>query len=331
MSVNVKVQPALGLDNLGDNLDQFRAHIPVTESIMAGSILGEISSRRQGVGYERGPVTDYRPGDRIRYIDHRQTAKISNPDDPTIKARIHRKGIKPDVWVLTDVLQSRYDADTEQFYTERELGLSATLGFMCVADSLGMQYALAAVNDDKLIMPSNHPMRSPVHLFNTARIIGDEVSNRGSMGSKDVPSTNLTQLLERSSQMHRESLIAVVSDFRTEAFKPGEQFSWQKPLSWLKSRGNSLVAVELIDPRDRYIQKNALRFRDPATSKTIYIDDTAEGQAIRRRYEQNAVAKQVAINDALASMDIPHIKLATNKPDWLSSFVNQLNVNSGPV
>ena len=91
-----------------------------------------------------------------------------------------------------------------------------------------------------------------------------------------APATDLTALLERAVRtIKRRSLIVIVSDFISQ---PG----WERPLHLLNQR-NELLAVRLVDPRERELPDVGLVLvRDAETGEQLEID-TGDA-AFRKRF-----------------------------------------------
>jgi hypothetical protein len=321
MSSQYDVQPAFTPENMGADLDAFIADLPLNKDLLMGRRSGLVTSSAKGNGRTRDGLVDYTPDMPAKRMDWKQTAKTG-----TFQARLHMRDIKPSMWIASDVLQSRYDSEADQLpYTLRELGYSAVMGMMSIGEAAGMETAISVINDTEIIEPRSQPVRGMNNVFESAEILAEEGSKAGSFDPSTGYKRGLDEILSSRADTMHEELLVVASDFRGEVHTPGKPFSWEEPLDWLASRGNALIAVELIDPRTAFLQGNAVTFRDSGTGRTVRVDlDTSKGKSIRADYEASAKAKQEQIDETLASLNIPHIKLTNADPRWRDSLIDQL-------
>lgn len=321
MAANTDIQPTFNPEDVGTSMAVIHAQIPIKARWLAGSIVGEFASIRRGIGHEPDGIREYTDRDKVRNIDWRLTARQSDID--SIKVRVHHRDITPDFWVLTDVLKNGYTADTHQYHKEQNLGLSAIMGLMRIADSMGMPSMAVAVDDQNFVLPARQPQRASAHLFRTARTLAEAALQQPDA----TPTKNLTDVLKHGTDRIKKSksAVAVVADFRGEVWEKDEEFSWQAPLKFLRKQGSDLLVVELIDPLDFRMRKNTETIRDPGVNKA-YIVNTS--QAVKEHYAQRAIAKQAAIDEAIKDVRAHHIKLWTNDPLWRDSFRDQLRRTS---
>jgi uncharacterized protein (DUF58 family) len=317
--MKAEIQPTFNPTSFDEGLESIQANIPVHELVMDGTVFGDVVSLRKGSGHVKDGPREYTPQDNIRDIDWRLTTRQT--DRRSLMIRTRHKDISPNLWVVSDVLQRRYgELRTDQYHTEQRLGLSAIMGLMRVSESIAMPSAVIAVDDEDVIEINKHPSIGRSHVYKAAEILAESALEATHYNQPST--TGLVDVLDYSTKRSNKGIVAVVSDFRDEKFTTGESFSWQEPLEQLKAQGNQIVAVELVDPHDFFLRDNVDRFIDNKNHRVHWV---GESQSVRRDYEERAIAKSTAIEEALSDLDASHIRLMTNDGMWRDSFVEQLN------
>jgi uncharacterized protein (DUF58 family) len=129
------------------------------------------------------------------------------------------------------------------------------------------------------------------------------------------PGPPLAQMLRRLSGMaRRDSLVAVVSDFRGP-------LDWHRPLLELAG-AHDLLAVEIRDPREQQLAPvGELWLIDAESGRKLRVDTNDE--RLRERFAAAAAAEREAVARTLASCGAAHVVLAT-EGDWLRNLAAYL-------
>jgi uncharacterized protein (DUF58 family) len=317
--MKAEIQPTFDPASFDEGLESIHANIPVRELVMDGTVFGDIVSLRKGNGHVKDGPREYTPEDNIRDIDWRLTTRQT--DRRSLMIRTRQKDISPNLWVVSDVLQRRYgELRTDQYHTEQRLGLSAIMGLMQVAESIGMPSTVIAADDHDVIDLARHPVLGRNHIYKAAEMLAESALEASDYDESSK--LGLSDVIDHAAKKGRKGIVAVVSDFRDEKLIDGKEFTWQEPLEQLKSQGNHILAVELVDPHDFFLRDSVDRFVD---NKNHQVHWVGESQSVRRDYEKRAIAKSAAIKEALSDLDASHIRLMTDNGMWRDSFVSQLN------
>ena len=313
----IQIDPVFDPTRVGASLDVIQAHLELEEPLLRGVITGDEASRRKGGGLERDGLRPYEPGDDIHRIDWVSTAAQS---DSSIMLRERHADITPNMWVLTDVLQSRY-THNPGYFSERDLGLSAVMKMFGIASLHGMPAAVMAVNDSRLI-DQMQPAQGDNHTFDTAKLLARNMTMHES-STPERPSQHLAALLKYAGSRCAEEVVVVVSDFRDSADPKAGENGWHKHLSQLREQRNEIFAIELTNPWDYQLPEKADRLR--TGNSVTWIGSGKQGRQHRADYAEAAQEQQIKIDKSLAAAGAFHIKLATDQPQWVKSFREQIS------
>lgn len=326
MEIQPSVQPVFDPNNVAASLDYFKGQLTYRDALFTGQTTGNSSMKVRGEGTEFRNIRDYEPTDNAQKIDWRASARQPGG---ALQVRDFNRDISPNFFLVTDVLQSRYESmvTAEDYYSERNLALSACLGLLQIASKQGLPSRILAVNDAGLVGPS--PLgRGSSHLLGVARTLANGISQPGDRTKllSASPETiierpRLADLLAYAGKHCANSVVAVVSDFR-DTDPDNEASGWRHGLQALKGRKNSLVSVTINSPADFELPANQARF---ATEQgVVYIPTGKKGQAQRERYSEIAVVNAAKIDQTLESVRAQQIALSTADSQWASSFRRQL-------
>lgn len=321
----VEAQPVFDPEDVGASLSELNAQIPIRVAQLAGRVLGEYISLRKGDGSDKDGTREFQPGDRAKDIDWRAMARQSEEDGPVL-VRERFRDVTPDLYVVTDLTQRRFAADTRSYYQKQRLGLSVVTAFMRTADVMGMPSSVLAFGDHDVIAQRPEPQRGRNQQHRTAQQLADMVL--GPTKQTTPRDIRLVDALEGAAKKVTDSAVVLVSDWRDEVYT-GEPFEWEYPLERLKKQDNSVIVVEITDPRDFNHPATVTRSRNLDTNAVNYVGFDKRGQAIRATFAEDAAAQQTAIDDVMAQLEIPHLKLSTSDPLWRDTLVD--DIRSLPV
>lgn len=324
-----QVQPVFDPANVGASIDLIRAQIPIKSLRLHGSLAGVVPSFSKGDGLDIDGVRDYVPGDDPRHIDWAITAR---QPDGSLQIREHYRDVTPNLWLVTDTLQSRYAANPG-YFSEQRLALSAIVAFLRLSEIQGMPSAILAANDDRLTAVRQLvPVQGRPHVRATVGKLVAALSPMASAAAlpsmmaerRAVAETrpHLDELLGYAAKYCTKSLVVIVSDFRDTAMPDDEIHGWANSLTRLAKQDNDVIAVELTNPYDYRLSEQANRF---AGEKSVFwVGNNKHGRAQRAAYAAAAARQQTAINQTLAGADRRHLRLSAIDPQWLANFKLQL-------
>lgn len=310
-----EIQPVFDPEYPGRSMDALSAMIPQRATTLAGMQLGETLSRRVGHGLEIDGIRAYQPGDERRAVDMRATGRQA---DGTLMVRQHYEEITPTLWLVTDSLQHRHRSNAGHF-SERDLAASAAISLLQIADRQGMPSAIVTVNDQGIWQ--TEPNRGRAH--------AGQVRNKlaGIMLAESPTDTDITEEKPLSAGLVRvakrvtESVVVVVSDFRSSFDPEDKRTGWKRPLQQLRQNGNDVIAVELTNPWDFILPEESDRF---TLGKSGVFIGGKKRQQFRDTYSQLAQQQQETIDRAIGTSGATHIKLSTAQGRWFSSLRDQL-------
>ena len=328
MAEQLTIQPVFDPANVGASLDSIKAQLFIKRPYLQGAVVGDTISLRKGEGYDIDGLRDYELGDDPRYIDWRGTARQT---DGTVLFREHFQDVTPDLWLVTDMLQSRHQTNAG-YFSEQNLALSALTAIMRIGDTQLMPTAVVAANNERIALRHKAPREGRQHLRHVAHELAAALPSSTARGVRrfwqrnrpEMPaaSVSLAETLKYAAKRCTESMVVVVSDFRDVAYPDADDYGWKKPLQKLAKQGNDILAIELTNPWDYELPAHVTRFATP--TGVVWIPDGKKGEASREIYKRKAAEQQAAIDETLAGAKTQHIKLSTADPQWLTSLRKQL-------
>ncbi len=222
-----------------------------TRRMMDSVMSGGYKSHFKGQGVQFSEHRQYTPGDDIRHIDWKVSARSR---DPLIKQYEEERELN--VFIIADLsASSDFGSKTN---TKKEL--VAELGAMIAyaASNSGDKVGVLFVSDK---VEKTIPLKKGKN--HVLRIIHDLLSFPTKPGG-----TALKQALEETRRVMKNSgIVFILSDFKAEGYEIA-----LKQLS----RKHDVVAVKIDDPAEKEIPKvGKLTIQDPETGKMIEIDPSS--------------------------------------------------------
>ncbi len=230
-----------------------------TKHFVDGLISGDYHSIFKGQGIEFSEIRDYRPGDDIRSIDWKVTARFNHP---YIKEFIEERDLN--VYFAFDYSGSGSFGDkTEK--RRKAIELTATLMFSAIRnnDNAGL---FIFTDDVEKFIPARkgrkHALKMLSHL----------VSHRPLSPKTDISSS----LRHMANVMKKRSILFIISDFYSDDFSA--------PISILKRR-HDVIALKISDIREKSMPDVGLiELEDEETGEQVLVDTSDEG--FRKDYEK---------------------------------------------
>jgi uncharacterized protein (DUF58 family) len=239
-----------------------------------GLLQGEYRSLFRGVGIDFARLREYEPGDDVRYIDWNATARTTRP-----YIREYNEDREITAWFLVDLSPSVDFGTVDQDTLKRTV----------LIDLVGTLARILTRRGNRIgamVYGSGVQRTIPVASGRVAvlRLIEDLL--REPMLER-AAATDLGVLLDAGLRtIRRRSLVIIASDFISA---PG----WERPLHLL-SRRHELLAVRLVDPRERSLPDvGVVVVQDAETGEQLEVD--TGDRAFRERFAAAARARDAAV------------------------------------
>jgi uncharacterized protein (DUF58 family) len=218
-----------------------------TKKLVDGLITGNYHSIFKGTGIEFSEIREYKPGDDIRAIDWKVTARFNQP---FVKEFIEERDLS--VYFVLDIsASSSFGNNIDK--KRKSIELIASLMFSAMKNNDAVGLFLVTDKLEKYV-PAR---KGKKHIL---RLIAELLTFN--------PKSKRTNLLEPfksiSKIIKKRSIVFVISDFFSEDFS--------KPLKVLKKR-NDVIAVKIIDNREKEIPDiGYIELEDEETGEQILVD-----------------------------------------------------------
>ncbi len=258
-----RAQRAPAIDDrprLQDVLRAVRRLEIVTHRLVDGLIAGQYHSIFKGQGIEFSELREYHPGDDVRAIDWKVTARFNQP---FVKEFVEERDLR--VFFIVDCSASgRFGSRVAKQRTAAEL--IAALLFAAVRNNDAAGLVLFTDHLERFV-PARKGRRHALRLLST--LLTHEPRAR---------TTHLQRALEQLVPLlKRRGIIFLISDFATS-----EDDMFGRPLSHLRNR-HDIVAIRITDPREWTLPRVGLiELEDEETGEQLLVDTNDE--RFRSRY-----------------------------------------------
>jgi uncharacterized protein (DUF58 family) len=259
-----------------------------TRRLVNDSFAGEYHAIFKGRGMEFDEVRPYQPGDEVRTIDWKVTARIG---EPFVKRYVEERELT--VMLLVDASASGQFGTVGRFKREIAAELAAVLAFSAISnnDKVGV---LIFTNQIELFTP---PRKGRRHVL---RLIRDLLAFE--------PTHHLTDLkLGLDTVNHllkRRSIVFVISDF----LAPPSSYSAALQIC---NRRHDVIAVTLSDPREHdWPNVGMLALEDAETGQIQWVDTSS--RTWRQAFTDNAAQLKQDRERVLRKAQVDRIDLTTD-------------------
>lgn len=262
-----------------------------------GLLPGEQRSNSQGIGTELTVVRPYQPGDDVRRIEWKVTARTNQAH---VRVDIAEKSLH--TWLVLDTSPSMGFGTGERRKWDVAEGVALAMGHL--ASRRGGRLAVVTYGSADPITIPPRSGRSGLRSVLAA--------TQSELKPEPAGATSLGSALARLGPMARErGLVVVVGDFRGRG-------DWRQPLARLAFK-HDVMAIEISDPRETELPNvGQVVLTDPETGRQLRVDTTSE--LMRRRFASAAQKERESVANALASIEVRHLVLSTSG-DWLRTLV----------
>lgn len=257
-----------------------------TKKLVEGLITGNYHSIFKGTGIEFSEIREYKPGDDIRAIDWKVTARFNRP---FIKEFIEERDLS--VYFVLDVSgSSSFGNNIEKKRKSIELIASLMFSAMKNNDAVGL-----FLITDKLekFVPARKGKKHILGLITNFLTFEPESKK-----------TNLIEPFKSVSKIiKKRSIIFVISDFFSDDFS--------KPLKVLKKK-NDVIAVKIIDKREKEIPDiGYIELEDEETGEQILVDTSDEN--FRENYSNIIKENDKKLEKMFKKYKIDFIEILTDE------------------
>jgi uncharacterized protein (DUF58 family) len=262
---------------------------------------GNEPSRLRGAGIEFAEIREYQPGDDVRQIDWKITARTGVTH---VRESYSERGL--DVWLLLDLSPSIHwgTAKTSKLERAKEFVTAASLLLGKQGNRIG---AVLFANQVLKVLP---PAGGKSHLQNLLHNI-NTTAYQARQGETDF----LSALNRLQVSAKRKALVLIVSDFLVAN-------NWQTKLGTLAQR-HEVVAVRLRDPReDELPDIGIITLEDPETGQQMVIN--THDHKLRERFKSATQHQQETLKQELSTCGVAQLNLTTDE-DLLPALVRFLN------
>jgi len=255
---------------------------------------GDYKSSFKGRGIEFLDVREYLPGDDVRTIDWKVTARF---DRPFVKKFAEERELI--VILVVDASGSDRFGTRRLFKLEQAAQVAATLAFSAIRnnDKVGLVFFTDRI--EKYVPPRKGR-------FHVLRLIRDilyfEPEHLGTM-----PAQALEFLMH---VLKRRAIVFLISDLIGDGFR---QEGFRKPLA-VAARKHDLVVVSMNDPAEQELPDIGLvELEDAETGERVIVD--TRDQMLRRRFRQFREDQRLELVRMFRQLGIDHIPIQTDE-DW---------------
>jgi uncharacterized protein (DUF58 family) len=262
-------------------------HIEIRSRRTVNDVLaGQYESVFRGAGIAFEEVREYQPGDDVRTIDWNVTARMGHPF-----VKRYREEREQTVVLLVDTSGSQSFGTVARWKNEIAAELCALLAFSAVK------------NNDKVgvILFSDHVEHFVAAAKGTShvlRLIRDVLYFQPAGRGTDIA----TALGYLSRVTHRRAIVFLFSDFLTTGYERSLRIA---------ARRHEVVAVRLVDPRERELPPVALvDLEDAETGEHLTVDTGS--RAFRQAYAQRAAARAQEFARVCRKANVDAIEVRTD-------------------
>ena len=250
-------------------------------------------SKLRGRGIDFAEVRLYQPGDDVRSIDWRVTARKNKPHTKVFREERERPAL-----VVVDQTQSMFFGSRQRLKSVAAAELAALAAWQALAG--GDRVGGMVIGNDQT--SAHRPQRSQ---RTVARLLADLAERNQALarGAKPSSEAHFRDGLQRVRRLaHTNSRIVLISDFLTAPE------AWQEALSLL-ARHNQVTAVRVWDLLEREL---------PAANRYTFADDAGRWQfhagnrSLRRRYRERHERREAELAALCAAHLVRYLPVATD-------------------
>ena len=257
-----------------------------------GLLQGDYRSLFHGNGVDLAALREYQPGDDVRYIDWNLTARMDAP-----YVREYNEDREISAWFLLDLSPSVDFGSVDADRLKRTVLIDFVTTLARLLTRRGNRVGAILYGSEV-----QHTIPARGGRVQVLRLIQALLAQPRLAGA---PFTDLSPLLAAANHaIKRRSLVIIISDFIST---PG----WERQLDLLRRR-HEVLAVRLIDPLETDLPNvGPIIMEDAETGEQLYVDTGDQG--FRRRFQEAARSREMAVNDAFRRSGVEAVSLSTDE------------------
>jgi uncharacterized protein (DUF58 family) len=263
-----------------------------TRKLVNTTFAGEYKSSFKGTGIEFTDVREYLPGDDVRSIDWKLTARMGKP---YVKKFVEERELT--VLLCVDASGSSYFGTKNQLKNEQAAAVAGTLAFSAIRnnDKVGLMFFTDRV--EKYIPPKKGR-------FHVLRLIRDILYFQPEhKGTDPIQAVEFLMHVLR----HR-AIVFFISDFLGDGFEPEKL---RIPFG-VASKKHDFVVIRIADPWEEELPRLGLiEFEDSETGEIIPVD--TNDKKLIEEYKDYQSEKSIRLFRMCKSMGIDFIDLKTSE------------------
>jgi len=259
---------------------------------------GQYRSVFRGSGIEFEEVREYSPGDDVKSIDWKVSARMGRP-----YVKLYREERELVVMLLVDMSGSESFGTTENLKKETAVEIASILAFNAIRNNDKVGAILFTDRVEKYIPPK----KGSAHVWRVIKeLFAFEPEYKG---------TDISQAVAFLGRVSRKRTVSfLLSDF----LSPEPTATYIRGIKSI-SRKHELIAVMLSDPGEFQLpEAGILTVRDSETGRQVILD--ASKESTRRRYHEHKTRDYTATLQSLKNADMDCIEIHT-----AGSVVDALN------
>lgn len=256
---------------------------------------GQRLSRLRGRGVDFAEVRAYQPGDDVRSIDWRVTARMNEPHTKVFREERERPTL-----LCIDQTRSMFFGSQVRLKSVAAAELAARCAWQALANGDRVGGLIIGSSDTTLAKPKRSARA-------VARLLG-QLSEHNQALNRQTPANDTQQIgrelqhLRRLAQTNHR--VVVITDFL-----PRGTF-WLDNLRAL-ARHNDVIAIQIIDPMEREVPI-AEQFMVSDGSRRVTFD--AADASLRRAYRSRFAQEQQQLKQSLTELGIRYLEASTAQP-----------------
>ncbi len=256
-------------------------------------------SRLRGRGMDFEEYRGYQPGDDIRTIDWRASARTGKT-----LTRVYREERERPVLLLLDQHPGLFFGSQLNFKSVTAVETLALLGWKALQQGDRVGALLAGVDSQGAIRYEDmRPRRSRQYFLQILqRATAMNQHLRAGMGRKEDTLENL--LTSANRLIHPGTLVVVISDFHHVSDKGLKSMA-------LLARHSDVLGVQIVDPFDLHLPPAGLYAISDGQQRRLL--DTRPAQ-VQEHYQQQAQRRQQQLTEHLQRYRIPMLRISSSQP-----------------
>ena len=265
-----------------------------TQHLVTEALAGQYESAFKGRGMEFEEVRAYQPGDDIRHIDWKVTARAGEP-----YVKVHREERELTVMIMVDVSSSGEFGTAGKFKNEIAAEVAAVLAYTAIKNNDRVGLIIFSDRIEHFVPPK----KGRAHVW---MVIRDILNFR-----PERRVTDLDKALEYLGTVIKRRCVAfLISDFLDQSISDRLRTT---------ARRHDITAISIADPRELTLPPiGLLELEDAETGETIVIDTYDKN--IRESFRILSHKNKAERSDKFRASGIGEITLQTDKP-YIDSIV----------